>query len=471
MSIPISINTAICLPASDVAALGKGRMIAALSRTFVSSTQQFALCPVEAQNSSSTISINLWAKLEFCKIYSQSEDIEKLARLTIWSNEELQKALQERYKLFLLCLRVYNLPQPLTISVDRVITSKLGNFIKLPGYLAVTNFIPVLTDDLFIDRKQQLISLEPPLHPELEELLDSVSKLAIINSLAKELEHEIKAFLGWNNRDSIYFEPDLSWIKTIANIGNSSDGFEFEKLVRKSFIKLGFSNSLNNSKASLHPEETGGSGGIDFYCNAPYSVVGECKATKTESVSDGTPAQLLKLGKNHLGKEQYDSSIKIIFAAGGLNSYAQRTAKEHDMNVIRPETLQRLVELKLNYPNSVDLFELKPCLEKAPFGEESDSKLNSYIDKKWKSIKIRSDIVRSVKQLAKSDQKQLEVIEIKTYYNAMFGNNDKINLDNETVHEILIELSSPLVGNLGRVKGTSLQSDRFYFLRDMPEVS
>jgi hypothetical protein len=38
----------------------------------------------------------------------------------------------------------------------------------------------------------------------------------------------------------------------------------------------------------------------------------------------------------------------------------------------------------------------------------------------------------------------------------------------EEMHHILIELSSPLTGYLGRIKGDNWQSDRFYFLRNLP---
>ncbi|WP_198920685.1 hypothetical protein, partial [Anaplasma marginale] len=56
----------------------------------------------------------------------------------------------------------------------------------------------------------------------------------------------------------------------MAKVGNSSDGNEFEKLVRKGLIKLGFGNSNTNPKTSLDPDATGGAGGIDFYCETPY---------------------------------------------------------------------------------------------------------------------------------------------------------------------------------------------------------
>ena len=40
-------------------------------------------------------------------------------------------------------------------------------------------------------------------------------------------------------------------------------------------------------------------------------------------------------------------------------------------------------------------------------------------------------------------------------------------LSREELHEILIELSSPLTGFLGRIKGDDWRRDRFYFLRDL----
>jgi hypothetical protein len=41
------------------------------------------------------------------------------------------------------------------------------------------------------------------------------------------------------------------------------------------------------------------------------------------------------------------------------------------------------------------------------------------------------------------------------------------HLSREELHEILVELSSPLTGYAGRIKGDSLGRDRFYFLRDL----
>ncbi|MEO0688142.1 MAG: DUF1802 domain-containing protein, partial [Cyanobacteria bacterium J06649_11] len=61
--------------------------------------------------------------------------------------------------------------------------------------------------------------------------------------------------------------------------------------------------------------------GLDFYCEYPYPVVGECKATKSEKVPDGTAAQLIKLGYKHLQKH-FEYCVKIILAAGELTQHA-----------------------------------------------------------------------------------------------------------------------------------------------------
>jgi hypothetical protein len=54
-----------------------------------------------------------------------------------------------------------------------------------------------------------------------------------------------------------------------------------------------------------------------------------------------------------------------------------------------------------------------------------------------------------------------------TCYNLFADKNNVFELDKQTIHELLIELASPLTGYLGRIRGTSIDSDRFYFLRDL----
>jgi hypothetical protein len=489
MSPLVSLSTALCLPIPEIEALIKGQTIAAMPRMFLNPGRQFALYPANfstiplsveryyrlnlfslAQNSllqldTETVAIKAWARCEFCEVVDDTETLDVLSRLTVWTKEGLQEALGLWQNIFLAYLRVYHLPQALEVSVNPNSQNKIGKFVGLPRSVSVTNASPVLSDSIFAKRRQQLEKLESPEHPELEELQSSIALLSTTNPNAKQLDAEIKKFLGWSEKlPTAKPDIDLDWIKTIAQIGNSSDGNTFEKLVRKSLVKLGFANSNNKPEASLDPESTGGAGGLDFYCETPYQVVGECKATKSETVADGTPAQLIKLGHKHL-QEQYNCCIKIIMAAGQLNRHAKQTAIGNHMNVIRPETLQRLVELKANQPGSIDLLELKPCLEQQPFGDEADAKVNRYIDDVREKLKVRSHVLSILKKYHENSGSERASVDALSGAYSM--SNPPKKLSREELHEILVELSSPLTGYAGRIKGESLGRDRFYFLRDL----
>jgi hypothetical protein len=230
-------------------------------------------------------------------------------------------------------------------------------------------------------------------------------------------------------------------------------------------IKLGFKNTNSKPEASLDYEATGGAGGLDFYCDFPYQLVGECKATQSEKVPDGTAAQLIKLGYKHL-QEKFDNCVKLIVAAGELTKDALKTCIGNKINVITPETLQSLVEFQSRYSIPIDLLKLKECLQNS-YGL-ADTKIQQYIADIRKNLEVRSHIVESVKQLGEAKQKGRETVEIRVQYNAVFVKEQILQLDDESVHELLIELSSPLTGYLGRIKGTDWRSDRFYFLRDLP---
>jgi hypothetical protein len=454
-------------------------MIAAIPDQSIRPGQQFALYPsnisinslpieqyyrsnflpiaksVFASLVSEKVLIKAWARCEYKEYLYKDEFFDSLSRLTVWTSEALQERLSQRQQLFLTYLRVYLLPQPIEVLVH----TQIRQFVPLPYSLSVTESSPVLSDRIFTQRRRHLEKLEPPLHPELEELQGAIALLPASNLAAKELDQNIRIFLGWASNQTVkQLDSDLAWIQKIAEVGNSSDGQTFEKLVRRGLFKLGFRGS------GLAPDSTGGAGGMDFYCETPYPIVGECKATKTEKVPDGTPAQLLKIGMNHLGKAQYDRSIKLIVAAGELNSFALRTATENQMNVIKPETLQRLVELQAQHEGSLDLLELKLCLQQAPFGL-ADDKVNTYIDKVNQDIKLRSHVVELVKKhLETTGDNEVGVDSLHVAY---IYSNPPQPLKPEKLHGILIELSSPLTGYLGRKEGTDWKSDRFYFLRGL----
>ena len=486
MSKSILLQTALALPNPDIEALIQGRMIAAMPQMFLTPGRTFALYPANlsvdllsgdryyrshflpaaqkalAQLDLDKVSIKAWARCEGGQTLDESESLEALSRLTVWKTEALQQILQQRPFIFVAYLRVYLLPQPLEMPVH-----PSGNFVSLPKSLNVTDSRPVLSESIFAKRRQKLVNRESPDQPELEELQSALVHLSTTNTKAKQLDAEIKMFLGWSEKlPTTQPDPDLAWISAIAQIGNSSDGNTFEKLVRQSLVKLGFANSNTNPKASLNPESTGGAGGLDFYCETPYPVAGECKASKHESVPNSVTAQLIHLGLTHLGQARFERSVKIILAAGLLTNPANQAAIGSKMNVIRPETLQRLVELKAKQPGSIDLLQLKPCLEQQPFGEEADAKVNRYIDDVREKLKVRSHIVQLVKDFL--ERTKSTSVEFNQLHGAYAFSMSPQPLKYEEIHEILIELSSPLTGYLGRIKGQDLGRDRFYFLRDLP---
>ena len=495
----VYLDRALCLPVPEIVALLHGQLIAVIPKVPIQKGWIFSLYPLQNsdalpieqqyrshilplaraaifQQQSETVEIKAWARCEHLKVLYEVEQLEVLSSLSIWTKEALKQTLKQRQRVFLVFLRVYQVPDCIRVANNAVTPDKLGKFVSLhvldkqfDSPLKIKQISPVLNDTVFNQRMKQLEELRPSLDPELEELQSIVCELAAVDLEAQYFENDIKLFLGW--ADTVIEKPinsNLSWINSIVEAGNSSDGYKFEKLVRKSLIELGFSNSLNNPKASLDPDATGGAGGIDVYCDSPFPLVGECKASKHENVPNSVSSQLIHLSNTHIGNMQFSKSVKVIFTSGKLTDPAQQAAIGNEINIMRPETLKRLVEVKTKHQGSIDLIDLKPHLQSSPFGEEADDKINQYIDLTLQKLKVRSHIVESVKQLTKPEKRQLEVTAIMTCYNIKFAeSNDLGELDKQTVHELLIELASPLIGYLGRIRGTSIDSDRFYFLRDL----
>ncbi|GAP98603.1 DUF1802 family protein [Leptolyngbya sp. NIES-2104] len=446
--------TALRLPHEDWQALTQGRAIATMPWNFISPGQSFALCSDDFLRANN-FKARFWARCELCQSIDRLDQLDMLSKLTMWTKQTVESKLAERGFFFLAYLRVYELSEPSEVS-----TTTKGDFLPLRTPITLVNSLPVISDRTFAQRKHQLENLEPPEHPELEALHSAIAQLTPTNSAAIHLEQDLKCFLGWaDSATKDFLNSDKTWIREIARAGNSSDGDYFEKLVRKSFIELGFTNSRNNPKMSLDPDVTGGAGGIDFFCDAPYLIIGECKASKHKKVNDnkeGAPAQLMKYGGTYLSTAEFDNCIRIIMAPGELTEYADRTANGNKMNVLQPETLQRLVELKQAYPGAINLWELKSCLAQAPFSQAADDKVNEFIDRIQLEIKVRSRIVQLLQNRA---PQELGLEFIWGIYEAI---DPPRSLTQDQLKEILIELSSPLTGFIGRKEG-----DRFYFLRPL----
>jgi len=483
MSYSVFVDTALQLPPPDVEALIEGRVIAAMPRIFIEPGRSFALYPANisinllpheqyyrssflpiaktsfSQLSSETVLIKAWAKCEWCQILNDPESLEALSQLTVWTTEALRQILQQRRYIFLAHLRVYLLPQPLEMPVH-----PSGNFVSLPKSLTVTDSTPVLSESIFAKRSQKLKKFEPPEHPELEELQSALVHLSTTNPKAKQLDAEIKIFLGWSSDKPVKpIKPDLAWIKTIAALGNRTKeldkdksnyqaGTDFEIVVRDSLEFLGF---------TIDYAHKGGAGGLDLLCSKPYPLVGECKAGK--KIPNDTAVQLLNLGTLRLqDKETLAKATKLIIGPGVPTTQLMDAAKLHGMAIMNPETLEKLVKLQSKYPNSVDLFKLKEYLKPG----QSDDEVAKYIEEVEQEIKVRSHLLHILKTYQENTGHERASVDVLSGAYSM--SNPPKRLSPEELHEILVELSSPLTGYAGRIKGENLGRDRFYFLRDLP---
>ena len=167
-----------------------------------------------------------------------------------------------------------------------------------------------------------------------------------------------------------------------------------------------------------------------------------------------------------LGRERFSKSVKILFVAGSLTDHAQQVAKGNKMNVMRPKTLQRLTELKARHPGAVDLLKLKTCLQSAPHGEAADDKVNQFVDETFQQLRLRSALIQSVKEyLESTGQEEIGLDTVCGAY-SMCSHLNLPTLSVGEVHDLLMELSSPVAGYLGRKKAADGR-DVFYFLKDL----
>jgi hypothetical protein len=495
MSNPSVIFQAFSLPPLEIANLLHGVSIAAIAPRFVRpKQQQFGLCVSQTFSDGpekylyhqdvlaterldldeKTLMLPAWAACEDCEILNADSDLQVLSASTIWTTEMFSQILAQRPTLFLVYLRVYRLPEPLVISQEAT-PREPRQFLGLPETLTLSQENPVLGDRQFEQYHQDLRKRQP-----LDSLGRQLRQLAVSQpSLEGAIQQFQQQWRGLDNPSAAPLpprrDPDLDWIERITEVGNSRDGYEFEKLVRRALLKLGFSNSEQNPKASLNPDRTGGAGGLDVYCESPYPLVGECKASQSDRVPDSTPAQLIKLGQKYLNVADgeyagsvYERCVKVIFAAGKLTPDADQVARGNEMNVLRPETLEALVKLQANYPGSVDLQELKDNLDAAPFGEEADSQLENYIQELQARVKQRADIISALK-LALKTANSSSITVRKLYWSLNFlGEYKYLNQFGEReIYELLIELSSPLTGYIRREKKGDWREDCFSVIRNL----
>ena len=477
------------LPACDVELLTLGRLIAVPFRQNIREGEVLWLYPSQhlpdnlslaqyyqpqyltkaesafSQLQTYPIQLKVWARCEYhWRINSQQKYLlDKIAQSTVWKLEALEHIFEQYQVLKLLILRVYRLSNPCLVNVQ----TDSGAFYwpQSEDVMAMNSEsdTPVISEASFYKRKALLVAGEVYPYKYLEALQLQVEQIGSSNLAANQLNDDIKIFLGWSSDQPVkQIKPDLSWIKTIAALGNRSieleekksnyqAGTDFENVARQSLEFLGF---------KIENAYKGGAGGLDLFCSKPYPLVCECKAGRL--IPSGTAEELIKLGGMHLGADKFLGSTKLVLGPGNPSPDILTAAKQWKISIINAMTLQKLVELKSKYPGAVNLVELKSYLEAGKI----DYRINDYLDKVEMEIRLRSQIVQAVKQLC-SDNEFPTVVEIKVQYNAKFATDSNSKLTYESVKDLTIELSSPLTGYLGREKGSDTKSDRFYFLHDL----
>ncbi|MEQ9670526.1 hypothetical protein [Coleofasciculus sp. G2-EDA-02] len=93
----------------------------------------------------------------------------------------------------------------------------------------------------------------------------------------------------------------------------------------------------------------------------------------------------------------------------------------------------------------------------------------AYLVEVRQDIAVRSHIIQSVKSF--QENTSLDAAGVDAIYGAYMGSSPPKPLMPNELRDILIELSSPLTGYLGRSRGNELNRDRFYFLRDLSKRS
>ncbi len=513
------ISTALCLPALDIEALFQGRMIVAMSASF-HNPAKILLCAVQpdpdsaapeerysddflnavssnrAQMRSPTttglpttalpttlLSTYAWAEAGACRVYNVPSDLAAIAKLTAWSESYLKTLVQTRYRIFLLPLRVYRFTRPIELASPPVTADKAGYYVDLSIPVSTEDAGPVLDSESFEKRQQQLFDLVPPLHSELEAFQTALVSMRESSLGAMSLDRDLRYFLGWSCAQETYlYDSDLVWIQQIAQTGLHKSSYDFKVLACQSLSKLGFSNFAHNPEEStvsaddltdgltIHSTDNAiadRSQSTVFFCDQPYALIGKCKAGARGRVASALTVRLIHFGQAYLSPLQYERSVKLIVAAGAPNNLATQAAQENQMNVIHPNTLQRLTELQAQHPGSIDLLKLKPCLQAAPFGEAADAKINQFIDDILQQLARRAALIRVVKRcLINVNEESVAVADIYAVCEASESNEALEHVTQAEIYEILIELSSPLVGCLGRLKDNEGR-DRFYFLREL----
>jgi hypothetical protein len=271
-------------------------------------------------------------------------------------------------------------------------------------------------------------------------------------------EMTLDAEFGWK-QEWIYDISKLADRSLEEDFGAKSNyqaGTDFELIVRTSLEFLGF---------TVDYSHVGGAGGLDLYCSQPFPVIGECKSGK--SIPSGAVEELLKLGRMHLdpnmSAEQFDSVVKIIIGPGKPTADLQKAAEAWKVSIISANALQKLVELKALYPGAFQLDELQDYFKPGFIDEQIDR----FIDEKIVAKLAIYNQMTTLLQSASVSTPEQAIGFNQLVQDFRIAHPNLVNVNDRQLYEMMVELASPLVGYLGRMKGQLWDQDRFYFLREL----
>lgn len=119
----------------------------------------------------------------------------------------------------------------------------LIGFAPLPRPYIIDDLQPLLSDYSFARRKEQILHRQVPDSNQIERIYSELTNQHFdsqeLDRSRKSLTSEIETLLGWKD---IPF-PSIrlpEWTQSITKVGNSSEGNDFEKLVRKGLIEIDF---------------------------------------------------------------------------------------------------------------------------------------------------------------------------------------------------------------------------------------
>jgi hypothetical protein len=272
------------------------------------------------------------------------------------------------------------------------------------------------------------------------------------------LEMPLNDEFGWKQK-WIYDISQLADRSIEEDLGAKSNyhaGTDFEIIVRTSLEFLGF---------TVDYSHVGGAGGLDLYCSQPFPVIGECKSGK--GIPSGAVEELLKLGRMHLdanmSAECFDSVVKIIIGPGKPTADLQKAAEAWKVSIISANALQKLVELKALYPGTFQLGELKNYFKPGFIDEQIDRFIDEKIVAK---LAIYNQITTLLQSTSVSTPEQAIGFN-QLVQNFRIAHPNLVSVTDRQLYEMMLELASPLVGYLGRIKGQLWDQDRFYLLREL----